>query len=186
MKSFAQFDELIPPARLRALQDYFAANVRWQYGWPQGINDPFSHWSMDFLAVNRDNQDDMQDTLKAKPEFKPLADIWEAMQDGPVHGHHLVRCYANAHTFGVEGFLHADTPKDDNYTSLLYLNPVWKKEWAGELLFFDDAGDTFFTVSPKPGRVLVFSGNVVHAARAVARSCPAIRVSVAFKSRLPS
>ena len=184
MKTFAQFDNLIPQKRLRALQDYFAAKVRWQYGWPQGTNDPYSHWSMDFLKVKLENQEGMDDVLRANPDYKPLADVWEVMQAGPMRGHQLVRCYANAHTYGVEGFLHSDSPRDDNYTSLLYLNPVWKKEWAGELLFFDGAGEVFFAVSPKPGRVLAFSGNVVHAARAVARACPAIRVSVAFKSRL--
>jgi len=186
MKTFAQFDNLIPPTQLRALQNYFAANVRWQYGWPQGVNDPFSHWSMDFLKVKLENQENVEDKLRGNPEYKPLADIWDVMLAGPMRGHHLVRCYANAHTYGVEGYLHSDSPNDDNYTALLYLNPVWKKEWAGELMFFDKAGDVFFAVSPKPGRVLAFSGNVVHAARAVARACPAMRVSVAFKSRVPS
>jgi len=186
MGSIAQFDTLIPPERLRAVQDHFAANVRWMYGWPQGTSDPFSHWNFDFLDVSLDNQENLEDKLRANPGFEPVARIWDVLQDGPMHGHHLIRCYANAHTFGVEGYLHTDSKEPDNYTALVYLNPVWKTDWAGELLFFDKAGDVFHAVSPKPGRALVFPGGILHAARAVSRTCPAIRVSLAFKTRLPS
>ncbi|HYS76002.1 MAG TPA: 2OG-Fe(II) oxygenase [Burkholderiales bacterium] len=186
MRTIAQFDKLIPPDRLRAAQDYFASSVRWQYGWPQGTKDPFSHWSMDFLKSRLDNQEDLEDKLYANEEFKPLADIWDILKSGPMHGHHLVRCYANAHTFGVEGYLHTDSPKPNNYTAVIYLNPVWKPDWAGELILFDEARDSFYAVLPKPGRVALIPGDVLHAARAVSRSCPAIRVSLAFKSRIPS
>lgn len=186
MRAFAQFDNLVPPEQLHAAQRYFATSVRWQYGWPQGTEDPFSHWNIDFLKAKLENQENLEDELRGEPAFAPLARIWDTMQEGPMHGHQLVRCYANAHTYGVEGYLHRDSQQADNYTALVYLNPVWKTDWAGELLFFDDTGDVFHAVSPRPGRVLTFPGDVRHAARAVSRTCPAIRVSLAFKTRIPS
>ena len=186
MRTFAQFDTLVPEPKLHAVQKYFADNVRWKYGWPQGNDDPFSHWNVDFLHSGNLNQEDLEHRLRGNPDFKPLLEIWEVLKAGPMYGHSLVRCYANAHTYGVEGYLHTDSKRPDNYTSLVYLNPVWKTEWAGELLFYDEGGDVFHAVSPRPGRVLMFSGNTVHAARAVSRSCPAIRVSLAFKSKVLS
>jgi SM-20-related protein len=186
MRTIAQFDTLIPPASLQAAQAYFASQVRWQYGWPQGTSDPFSHWNIDFLNATLKNQEDLEPKLRAKAELKPITDIWDILKSGPMHGHDLVRCYANAHTFGVEGYLHTDSDYRNNYTAVVYLNPVWKAEWAGELILFDRKRDAFCAVSPKPGRVAIIPGDVVHAARAVSRECPAIRVSLAFKSRIPS
>jgi Rps23 Pro-64 3,4-dihydroxylase Tpa1-like proline 4-hydroxylase len=184
LRTFAQFDALIPPADLRAAQDYFAGSIRWKYGWPQGTGDPYSHWNVDFLDAGLDNQDDLEDKLRAGADWQPVVRIWDLLKAGPLYGHRLVRCYANAHTFGVEGYIHTDSKRSDNYTAVVYLNPTWKTEWAGELLFFDGAGDVFHAVSPKPGRVVVFSGATPHAARAVSRTCPAVRVNLAFKSRL--
>ncbi len=186
MRTIAQFDDLIPPANLRAAQDYFATKVRWQYGWPQGLRDPFSHWNIDFLHARLDNKENLEDELYGNPDFKPIADIWNILRGGPMYGHPLVRCYANAHTYGVEGYLHTDSNDPGNYTAVVYLNPAWKTDWAGELILFDEKRDSFYAVLPKPGRVAIIPGDVVHAARAVSRMCPAIRVSLAFKSRIPS
>jgi hypothetical protein len=188
-KSIHVFDDLLSEELLASVQNYFAKEIRWQYGWPQGVKDPFSHWNYDFVGTGFRNQVDVQDKLYGAPEFKPVADIWSVLKEGPMHGHILVRCYANAHTFGVEGYPHTDVgdkSQIDNYTSVLYLNPVWRADWAGELVFFDDAGDVFFAVAPRPGRVAILPGELVHAARAVSRTCPAIRVCLAFKSRIPS
>jgi hypothetical protein len=106
-----------------------------------------------------------------------------------MRGHYLLRCYANAHTYGVEGYPHTDivdASQVDNYTAVVYLNPVWKKEWAGELVLFNAAGDTLCGILPKAGRAALIPGDIVHAARGVSRQCPAVRICVAFKSRLPT
>jgi hypothetical protein len=185
-KSIQVFDKLLPAALLSAVQEYFATQIRWQYGWPQGVNDPFTHWNHDVLETGLRNQEDMEHKLRGRPEYKPITDIWEVLRAGPLHGQILLRCYANAHTYGVEGYPHRDVEKDqiDNYTAVVYINPHWKTAWAGELDLFDAAGDTFFSVSPRPGRVAVIPGEFLHAARAVSRTCPAVRICLAFKSRL--
>lgn len=96
-----------------------------------------------------------------------------------------MRCYANAHTFGVEGYPHVDSRKPGNYTTIFYINPVWKPEWAGETIFMNDLGDIAHAVLPKPGRMVLFDGRIIHAARAVTRICPAMRVTLMFKTRAP-
>jgi hypothetical protein len=187
MKSIQVFDRLIQRPLLAALQQYFAREVRWKYGWPQGLNDPFTHWNFDFLDTGLHNQDDMEQRLLERPQCGLLAQVWNILRDGPLHGQILLRCYANAHTYGVEGYPHTDTVDKgqvDNYTAVLYLNPHWKAAWAGELDIFDESGDTIFSVAPRPGRVAVIPGEIMHAARGVSRSCPAVRICLAFKSRL--
>ena len=188
MKPIHVFDSLLSKEALSGVQDFFSGSIRWRYGWPQGTKDPFSHWSHDFLGAALANQENLEEKLCGNAEFGPVARIWRDLKEGPFHGHHLVRCYANAHTFGVEGHPHydvVDKSQVDNFTAVVYINPVWKVEWAGELALIDETGDVFFSILPKPGRVAIIPGEVLHAARGVSRSCPAIRVSLAFKTRLP-
>ena len=189
MKQVFVHDTALPPAVLQKVQNHFAEHVRWQFGWPQGLNDPFSHWNVDFLRAPLKSQTNVESQLFAKPELAPIADVWRALKAGPMRGHYLLRCYANSHTYGVEGYPHTDVvdgSQVDNFTAVVYLNPVWKKEWAGELVLFNSAGDTVYAVLPRPGRAALIPGDVVHAARGVSRICPAVRVCLAFKSRLPT
>lgn len=189
MKNINIFDNALTPAVLETVQNHFQEHVRWKFGWPQGTKDPFSHWNIDFLNANLRNQTDMTANLLDDPALQPVADVWRALIAGPLKGHDLVRCYANAHTYGVEGRPHTDVmdaTQKDNYTAVVYLNPVWKTEWAGELVMFDQAGDSIMAILPRPGRVAIIPGEMLHAARAVSRDCPSVRVCVAFKSRLPS
>lgn len=189
MKQVFVHDTAIRPADLQGVQNYFAENVRWQFGWPQGLSDPFSHWNIDFLGAPLKSQANVEAQLFAKPELAPIAAVWQALKNGPMRGHYLLRCYANAHTYGVEGYPHTDivdATQVDNYTAVVYLNPIWKKEWAGELVMFNPAGDSLCGILPRAGRAALIPGDVVHAARGVSRQCPAVRVCVAFKSRLPT
>jgi 2OG-Fe(II) oxygenase superfamily len=189
LKQIFVHDNAISKDVLEGVQSYFAQNVRWNFGWPQGLNDPFSHWNIDFLGASLKSQANVEDQLFAKPELSSVADVWRALKAGPMRGHYLLRCYANAHTFGVEGYPHTDivdASQVDNYTAVVYLNPVWKKEWAGELVLFNKAGDTLCGILPKAGRAALIPGDIVHAARGVSRQCPAVRICVAFKSRLPT
>ena len=189
MKQIFVHDTALSSNQLQKIQNYFAENVRWQFGWPQGVSDPFSHWNIDFLGASLKSQTNVEDQLFAKPALEAVADVWRALKVGPMRGHYLLRCYANAHTFGVEGHPHTDivdASQVNNYTAVVYLNPFWKKEWAGELVLFNSVGDTLCAVQPKAGRAALIPGDVVHAARGVSRQCPAVRVCVAFKSRLPT
>lgn len=169
-------------------QDYFAHAVRWSYGWPQGTEDPFSHWNIDFLGASLKSQDNIESQLLENLSYAAIAQLWNSLKAGPMFGHYLLRCYANAHTYGVEGYPHTDivdASQVDNYTAVVYLNPVWKKQWAGELVLFNPDGDTVAAVLPKSGRVAMIPGDMVHAARGVSRQCPAVRICIAFKTRIP-
>lgn len=46
-----------------------------------------------------------------------------------------MRCYANAHAFSVEGYPHFNAKKAGHFTTIFYINSVWKPGWAGETVF---------------------------------------------------
>ncbi len=186
MERFTKKDDYISPEHMKALQDYFQANVLWTYGWQSDKDKvPFSHWNHDFLKTKGSNQEDQQQILLDHEAHGPIRDLWLQLKENVLSGHGLVRCYANAHTFGIEGYPHIDTRTPGNYTTICYINPMWKPEWAGETVFFNDLGDIAHAILPKAGRVLTFDGRIVHAARGLSRICPAMRVTLMFKTTAP-
>jgi len=102
---------------------------------------------------------------------------------GLLRGHRLIRCYANGHTYGCDGAGHTDAKEPHNYTSVYYPHKFWRPDWAGETVFFNpDKTDIIGCVYPKPNRMVVFDGRIPHVARGVSRICPALRVTLMFKT----
>lgn len=177
-------NDFLSAAELADLQGFFEQSVRWSYGWQSIVGEaPFCHWNHEFLKTRRDNSIDHSYLLMEDDELAPLRHVWLKLKAGPLKGHALVRCYANAHTFGVEGYPHFDAKEAGHFTTIFYINPVWKPEWAGETVFFNADADIDKAVLPRPGRMVTFPGTILHAARAVSRACPAMRVTLMFKTR---
>ena len=186
MNRFTQIDDYLSEDQLSNIQSFFQSNVFWTYGWQSDKDKaPFGHWNHDFLKTHRKNQADHEHILLENPDLGPIRDLWLKLKAEHFPGHALVRCYANAHTFGIEGYPHIDSRKPGNYTTIFYLNPVWKPEWAGETVFINDAGDIFQAVLPRTGRMVIFDGRTTHTARGLTRICPAMRVTLMFKTRAP-
>ena len=95
----------------------------------------------------------------------------------------LVRAYSNAHTYGVEGYIHRDSKFSTDETCIIYVEKDWKAEWAGETVFFNDDEDVVKAVLPRYGRMTIFPGNVKHAGRGVSRICPTIRRVLVLKGK---
>jgi len=182
MEKIRHFDEFINGEELTRLQDFFQKNVLWQFGWLSNRDRaPFGHWNHDFLNTHHGNQEDASLQLQ-EPDFAPLEQLWRRLKSKELVGHSLVRCYANAHTFGIEGYPHVDSRLPGNFTTIVYLNPTWKPEWAGETVFMNDEGDIHKSILPRPGRAVIFDGRITHAVRALTRICPAMRVTLMFKT----
>jgi hypothetical protein len=181
-----QFDDFLDQPTWVALMAYFKNNASFRYGW--GSNPEvteFTHWHIDYLFNSGADQKNHEQTLYANPNFKLIADVWNKLKEFHLKGHSLVRCYANAHTYGVEGAPHTDSSIDGNFTTILYVVPEWKTEWAGETAFFNAEGDVVASVMPRPNRMITFDGTQLHAARALARICPKIRITLMFKTKAP-
>ena len=93
----------------------------------------------------------------------------------------VVRQYANGHTYGLGGQPHRDDDREGTFTLLYYPMPEWKLEWQGETVFHDETGEIDMSVIPRSNRAVFFDARIPHAGRAPSRSCPALRVTVAFK-----
>jgi hypothetical protein len=77
------------------------------------------------------------------------------------------RVYVTESRYGENTLIHADwwdgkKKRDLGVTATIFLNPVWKREWGGELLFFDKSQEAMHCVAPKPGRLLLFPSNSLH------------------------
>lgn len=91
----------------------------------------------------------------------------------------LRRCHSNLTLYGELQFPHTDSRA--GVTAVYYANAEWKPGWMGETTFYDDAGEPLYTVAPRPGRIVVFQGSILHRAGMTTRECFEPRVTLAFK-----
>ncbi|WP_457328706.1 DUF6817 domain-containing protein [Rhizobacter sp. P5_C2] len=179
-------DSIVPHELLQDLQAYFERNIRWTFGSQSDRSEQqFGHWNYDFLDALPDSQADYTSQLFGSADGGVLKRLWDLLQRTVLPGHQLVRFYANAHTYGVEGYPHIDTRFNGNYSTIIYLNPTWSLEWAGETIVANEMDDVAYAVLPKPGRVLAFDGRLTHSARSVSRRCSALRVCLVIKTKVP-
>jgi hypothetical protein len=147
----------------------------WNYGWKSNNNVEFGHWNVNFVEAMRENGIDTSDQLTG-----PLARAWTYITTAHLPNHTLLRCYANGHTYGVEGYPHTDSIRPADKTLILYMNDGWQKNWGGETLIYD--GDDIVRAEiPRMNKGLLFPGSMLHTSRGVTRVCPTLRVSVMFK-----
>jgi SM-20-related protein len=157
----------------------------WRYGWR---SDPrrnrFAYWHVHFAGGHGGSRRGCERELAAFPALRPIHRLWQRLSKSVLRGHEPVRVYANAHTYGVEGYVHVDNDDTENYFSTIYYaHERWNRNWAGETVFYSGQ-DIVCSVHPRPGRVVSFHGALPHCARAPSRECPELRVSVVFKTQL--
>lgn len=93
----------------------------------------------------------------------------------------LVRVYANHNVYGEVHYPHIDGV--NCVTALYCANVEWDPNWQGETTFFD-GDEPAIVVAPKPGRLILFDGGVVHRGAPPARDCWEPRLNVVFKYRV--
>lgn len=93
----------------------------------------------------------------------------------------LIGVYANANRTGDADEVHKDGDEPGYPTAILYANPRWEPEWAGETVLYNETKDEFVrSVYPRPGRIVIFDGRIWHNARVPTRHYGGIRVTVVF------
>jgi Rps23 Pro-64 3,4-dihydroxylase Tpa1-like proline 4-hydroxylase len=70
-------------------------------------------------------------------------------------------------------------------TALWYVAPEWNVEWGGETMLYNRDQDAVACVTPRPGRLAIFDGTILHAGRPPNRICYAPRYTLAFKLEPP-
>lgn len=97
-------------------------------------------------------------------------------------GYRPYRAYTNVASYGDMLFSHTDClPDQHDLTALWYLCDRWDLEWGGETMFYDQAGEVACALMPRPGRLVVFDGAILHAGRPPNRICYAPRYTFAIK-----
>src|SRR5262245_16263051 len=178
------YDDLLMPQHQLTIHQFLKAGG-WQFGWKSSSKtDQYSFWHRHF-AGHRNKIDrkkyDCSDELKSKVPL--IYAMWAGLANSVFKGHTIYRCYANGQAYGSEGTIHTDTRSPHGYTAIYYPHSEWEPNWGGETVSFDDAkSDIVTSIYPKPNRLLVFRGDMPHVARAVARTCPHLRITLMFKT----
>lgn len=118
--------------------------------------------------------------LPRDPFFLKLRAVAEKMFPGEV----LLdqRAYVNSAVYGDSYYIHRDSPEGSkDVTVLYYANLIWQPDWGGETIFYKDDNDAVLAVSPRPGRVVVSRGAILHRGTVPTQDCYEPRLTIAYK-----
>ncbi len=120
------------------------------------------------------------DALPSMPFLAPT--LAAAAAFAPATAYRAYRSYVNVAHYGDMLFTHSDClPGAGEITALWYVCDRWDHEWGGETVFLDANHDVRAAVSPKPGRLALFDGALLHAGRPPSRICYVPRYTLALK-----
>jgi len=92
------------------------------------------------------------------------------------------RAYVNCSVFGDAYHIHRDCAAYENHvTALYYANLKWKPDWGGETIYYNDEEDAEFAITPRPGRLVIARGALLHRGNVPARDCYEERYTLAYK-----
>jgi SM-20-related protein len=181
-------DGVFTPAQVQALVQTVAAIPLYymNHADSQDTHELYGHWDYPLVLVQRDAPREVSAELQALDDtLAPIRLAWQRTLKLLPAGAQTVNAYVNGYTYGTDGYPHVEVlhPRAAEQRSILiYCCPRWEPAWGGETVFFDGDGDIAAAILPKPGRVLVFRGDILHVARAPSRFCPMERRVLVFKA----
>jgi SM-20-related protein len=177
-------DNILSEAQRVEVNEYLHSDG-WKFGWKsRGKKDTFAFWHRHFAGYKLSGGDASAYDCEYELEpFPVIRKVWHLLAAELPPGHRLIRCYANGSTYGSDGTLHRDTKLENTYTTVYYPHDSWDPDWGGETVFFNQARDDIIaSVYPRPNRLVIFDGRIPNVARGVSRLCPALRVTLMFKT----
>jgi SM-20-related protein len=92
------------------------------------------------------------------------------------------RAYVNCSVYGDAYYMHRDCAAyEQHVTALYYANLEWQADWGGETVYYNDDEDAECVISPRPGRLVIARGAVLHRGNVPTRSCYDERYTLAYK-----
>jgi hypothetical protein len=92
------------------------------------------------------------------------------------------RAYVNSSVYGDGYYLHRDCePGEQHVTALYYANLEWQPDWGGETIYYNDDEDAELAITPRPGRLVIARGALLHRGNVPSRSCYEERYTLAYK-----
>ena len=165
------FDGLTAPAEMMVLEEMLRASPFSRTEFAKQETMQYKHWVREFGL----------DQIESLGVFQAAKHIVEThFGGGPFR---CFRAYCNAAFYGDMLMTHRDcNPREKNVvTALWYICKKWDIEWGGETLFIDQAQETVFAANPKPGRLVIFEGSILHVGRPPNKICVEPRYTLAFK-----
>ena len=157
----------------------------WETGWKSNSKlDGYSFLHKHFAGHRKAGADNVYACDDELQRNAPLIhDAWLTVRDRIFAGHVLVRCYANALAYGMDGTVHTDASRPGNYTAVYYPHERWSPNWGGETLFYNKAESrTVACFYPTPNSLVMFDGRIPHRANGVTRQYTGIRITLMFKT----
>lgn len=136
---------------------------------------PFTQTEVDVHETHL-QQGKSTDFDREHPLIKRMIDTYAEYIDSSI----LQRTYCNKILNTDTPQSHTDSKYEVDMTVLYYVNKDYNFEWGGETLFYDNE-DANLAVTPKPGRVAIFPGNILHSARPFLMHVTEPRYTIAFK-----
>jgi Rps23 Pro-64 3,4-dihydroxylase Tpa1-like proline 4-hydroxylase len=100
----------------------------------------------------------------------------------PTEAFRLNRAYVNLSRYGDMEYPHRDCSENArDLTALFYGHPDWKAEYGGQTMFYHSGTDPALAVTPRPGRLVIFRGAILHLGSVPTRVCRAARYSLVLK-----
>lgn len=141
-----------------------------------------------FFAASKESTHEWNETMaELDPKDFKLSHISGALQKGfsfaklPLRIKKIYKVFINSIRFGDVSFIHSDTKDSKSYSALIYANVKWEPSWGGETLFYDSSFDPVVSISPKPGRIVLFPSNTLHRAGIPSPACQEFRYTVSVR-----
>lgn len=92
----------------------------------------------------------------------------------------LARAYVNLNLHGDHQFAHRDGVE---WTALMFVCSQWQPDWGGVFQIYPDDGSSGLSIAiePRPGRLVLFDGELLHRGGAPSRRFDGPRMSLAVK-----
>jgi len=182
----SRHDNVLPDEMRRSVFDYLVL-PGWESGWKSNSKRDGYSFLHKHYAGHRKAGGEAYDCEQALLLSAPVIHAaWLHLKDKVFPGHKLVRCYANALSYGMDGTVHTDTTDPGNYTAVYYPHERWSPNWGGETIFYNQQENRIISCFyPRPNSIAVFDGRIPHRANGVTRSYPGMRITLMFKTEKP-
>jgi SM-20-related protein len=155
----------------------------------RNIHELYCHWFYPLVITEEPYDRCVEPEVYELDEtLAPIRIAWERVKPLMPAGARLYNFYLNGNTYGTEGYPHYEVGgarAGFQYSALVYCPRSWQHAWGGETVFFDTQNEICASVLPRPGRAVIFRGDILHAARSPSRFCPIERRVLVFKVWLP-
>lgn len=174
---YEKIDNVLPIELFNSLSNLHVGSM---YGNKSSLEDDHGHWYKDFT----NNLGSARNLIDVSALLSDQAlEIWTYLSEQEFFKDYVpVRFYINSMSYGLDGYIHTDSVRENEVTVVIYLNDNWDPNFGGETLLFKDE-EIHYSCIPKPNRAFLFDARYKHVARGVSRKCNQLRKTLVIKLR---